>query len=151
MPEMKLDVTDAAEEAEMPHFLSQWLGRDPARRGPSLDDFGHPGSGIAQPRQDLERFVFLPDGSDGEPLFGPAQQQASISASAAEPPAPLADQRQPTTATYSQIRNRHRGQSRASGPQCWPQSACGPQDPRPSPCPPAPAQEQITELVRDLT
>jgi hypothetical protein len=71
MPEMKLDVTDAAELAEMLHFLSQWLGRDPARLGPSLEEFvGHPAYGIAQLRGDLERFVFLLGGSDGEPLFG---------------------------------------------------------------------------------
>ena len=71
MPEMKLDVNDAAELAEMLHFLSHWLARDPARLGPSLADFvGHPAYGIAQLRQDLERFAFLLGGSDGEPLFG---------------------------------------------------------------------------------
>jgi hypothetical protein len=43
MPEMELDVADAAELAELPQFLSQWLARDPA----------------------LERFVFLLGGSDG--------------------------------------------------------------------------------------
>ena len=31
---------------------------------------GHPAYGISQLRQDLERFVFLLGGSDGEPLFG---------------------------------------------------------------------------------
>src|SRR5215472_12342737 len=35
MPEVKLDVIDAAELAEMLQFLSQWLGRDPARLGAS--------------------------------------------------------------------------------------------------------------------
>ena len=71
MPEMKLDVTDAAELAEMLHFLSQWLGRDPARLGPSLEEFvGHPAYGIDQRGQDLERFGVLLGGSDGEPLFG---------------------------------------------------------------------------------
>jgi len=71
MPEMKLDVTDAAELAEMLQFLSGWLARDPGRLGPSLEDFvGHPAYGIAQLRQDLERFVFLLGGSDGEQLFG---------------------------------------------------------------------------------
>ena len=68
---MKLDVNDATALAEMLQFLSQWLARDPARLGPSLEDFvGHPAYGIAQLRQDLERFVFLLGGSDGEPLFG---------------------------------------------------------------------------------
>jgi hypothetical protein len=71
MPEVKLDVTDAAELAEMLQFLSQWLGRDPARLGASLEDFvGHPAYGITQLRGDLERFVFLLGGSDGESLFG---------------------------------------------------------------------------------
>jgi hypothetical protein len=73
MPAIKLDVTDAAELAEMLQFLSGWLGRDPARLGPSLEEFvGHPAYGLDQLRDDLERFVFLLDGSDGEPLFGPA-------------------------------------------------------------------------------
>jgi len=71
MPEVKLDVTDTAELAEMLQFLSQWLGRDPARLGASLEDFvGHPAYGITQLRGDLERFVFLLGGSDGESLFG---------------------------------------------------------------------------------
>jgi len=71
MPEVKLDVIDAAELAEMLQFLSQWLGRDPARLGASLEDFvGHPAYGITQLRGDLERFVFLLGGSDGESLFG---------------------------------------------------------------------------------
>jgi hypothetical protein len=72
MPEVKLDVTDAAELAEMLQFLSGWLDRDPARLAASLEDFvGHPAYGITQLHQDLERFVFLLGGSDGEPLFGP--------------------------------------------------------------------------------
>jgi len=71
MTEVKLDATDAAELAEILQFLSQWLGRDPARLGPSLGEFvGHPAYGIPQLRQDLERFAFLLGGSDGEPLFG---------------------------------------------------------------------------------
>jgi hypothetical protein len=71
MPDVKLDASDAAELAETLQFLSQWLARDPGRLGPSLEDFvGHPAYGISQLRQDLERFVFLLGGSDGEPLFG---------------------------------------------------------------------------------
>jgi hypothetical protein len=71
MPDIKPDAADAAELAEMLQFLSQWLGRDPARLGPSLAEFvGHPAYGLAQLRQDLERFAFLLGGSDGEPLFG---------------------------------------------------------------------------------
>jgi hypothetical protein len=65
------DVPDAAELAEMLQFLSQWLDRDPARLGASLAEYvDHPAYGLAQLRQDLERFAFLPGGSDGEPLFG---------------------------------------------------------------------------------
>jgi hypothetical protein len=71
MPDMKLDASDAAELAEMLQFLSQWLARDPGRLGASLDEFvGHPAYNVAQLRQDLERFVFLLGGSDGEQLFG---------------------------------------------------------------------------------
>ena len=71
MPEPKLDVVDAAELAELLQFLSQWLARDPARLGASLAQFvGHPAYGLDELRGDLERFVFLLGGSDGEPLFG---------------------------------------------------------------------------------
>ena len=72
MPEIKLDVVDAAELAELLQFLSQWLTRDPARLGASLEQFvGHPAYNIAELRQDLDRFVFLLGGDDGEALFGP--------------------------------------------------------------------------------
>jgi hypothetical protein len=72
MPEVKLDAVDAAELAEMLQFLSGWLACDPARPGASLERFvGHPACGITQLRGDLERFVFLLGGSDGEALFGP--------------------------------------------------------------------------------
>ena len=72
MPEVRLDLADAAELAEMLQFLSQWLARDPARLGASLEEFvGHPAYGTAQLRQDLDRFVFLLGGDHGESLFGP--------------------------------------------------------------------------------
>jgi hypothetical protein len=72
MPVVKLNAADAAEPAEMLQFLSQWLARDPARLAASLEEFtGHSAYGLAQLRGDLERFVFLLGGSDGEPLFGP--------------------------------------------------------------------------------
>ena len=72
MPDIKLDVTDAAELAEMLQFLSGWLARDAARLATSLEEFvGHPAYGITQLRDDLERFVFLLGGSHGEQLFGP--------------------------------------------------------------------------------
>ena len=43
---------------------------DPRRLAASLEEFvGYPAYDIDQLRQDLERFVFLLDGSDGEPLL----------------------------------------------------------------------------------
>jgi hypothetical protein len=61
---------------------SQAEGRDPDRGidgptdrvglGASLEQFaGHPAYGTAQLRQDLDLFVFLPAGDDGEALSGP--------------------------------------------------------------------------------
>ncbi|HWG65125.1 MAG TPA: hypothetical protein VG253_25860 [Streptosporangiaceae bacterium] len=71
MPGVTLDAADAAELADMLQFLSDWLARDPGRLSASLEDFvGHPAYGTPQLRADLDRFVFLLGGSDGEPLFG---------------------------------------------------------------------------------
>jgi hypothetical protein len=71
MPELRLDVVDAAELAELLQFLAGWLARDPDRLGASLETFvGHPAYGTAQLRQDLNRFIFLLGGDDGESLFG---------------------------------------------------------------------------------
>ena len=70
MPGIKLDVTDAAELAEMLQFHSQWLAQGPGRLAASLEQFvGHPAYGPAYLRDDLERFVFLLGGSDGESPF----------------------------------------------------------------------------------
>jgi hypothetical protein len=72
MPQVRLDLADAAELAELLQFLSHWLTRDPARLGASLEQFvGHPAYNIGELRQDLDRFVFLLGGDDGEALFGP--------------------------------------------------------------------------------
>ena len=72
MPEVKLNTADAAELAEMLRFLSEWLTRDPERLAASLAEFvGHPAHGLDELHQDLERFVFLLGGSDGQELFGP--------------------------------------------------------------------------------
>jgi hypothetical protein len=72
MPEVRLDAADAAELAETLQFLSQWLTRDPARLGASLEEFvGHPAYNVGELRQDLDRFTFLLGGDDGEALFGP--------------------------------------------------------------------------------
>ena len=51
---------------------SGWLARDPGRLAASLEEFvGNPAYGLAQLRGDLERFVFLLGGSDGEQLLDP--------------------------------------------------------------------------------
>jgi hypothetical protein len=53
-------------------FLADWLQRDPGRLSESLEDFvGHPAYNTSQLRADLDRFVFLLGGSDGEPIFSP--------------------------------------------------------------------------------
>jgi hypothetical protein len=53
-------------------FLSQWLAQDPGRLAASLEQFVcHPAYSPAQLRGDLERFVFLLGGSDGEPSSAP--------------------------------------------------------------------------------
>ena len=66
---------DAAELAEMLQFLSQWLDRDPACLGASLEELvGNPAYGLQDLHADLERFAVLLGGSDGEPLFGPQRQ-----------------------------------------------------------------------------
>jgi hypothetical protein len=72
MPELRLDVVDAAELAELLQFLSQWLARDRGCLGASLEEFvGHPAYNIGELRQDLNRFTVLLGGDDGESLFGP--------------------------------------------------------------------------------
>jgi hypothetical protein len=69
---MSLDSGDAAELAEMLDFLSDWLARDPAVLGASLAAFiGSRAYGTRQLQTDLDRFVFLLSGSDGERLFQP--------------------------------------------------------------------------------
>lgn len=72
MPRVTLDAAEAAELAETLQRLSDWIAGDPARLGPSLEDFiGHPGYGSVEPCPDLDLFIFLLGGNDGEPVFGP--------------------------------------------------------------------------------
>jgi hypothetical protein len=74
MTGLTLHVNDAAELAEMLQFLSDWLTRDPARLGASLEEFvGNRAYGLADLRGDLDRFTFLLGGSDGESLFSSPQ------------------------------------------------------------------------------
>jgi hypothetical protein len=70
-----LERGDAAELAEMLQFLSDWVAADHGRLAVSLRDFiGSPAYGLSELRGDLDKFVFLLGGSDGEPLFGPSLQ-----------------------------------------------------------------------------
>jgi hypothetical protein len=49
-------------------FLSDWLARDPLAWASSLEQFAYkPAYGLQDLHADLERFVFLLDGSDGAP------------------------------------------------------------------------------------
>jgi hypothetical protein len=76
MPDVRLDAVDAAELAELLQFLSRWLARDRGRPGALLEQFvGHPAYNVGELRQDLDRFVFLLGGDDGESLFGPGTEQ----------------------------------------------------------------------------
>jgi hypothetical protein len=62
--------TDAAGLAEMLQFLSDWLARDRDHLEASLEGFvGSPAYGTRQLSDDMDRFIFLLGGSDGEPLF----------------------------------------------------------------------------------
>lgn len=66
---MTLAPADAAELAEMLQFLSDWLARDQDHLAPSLEGFAaSPAYDTRQLRDDLARFIFLPGGSDGEPI-----------------------------------------------------------------------------------
>jgi hypothetical protein len=72
MPTVNLDTGDVAELAELLQFLHDWLGADPGRLGESLSGFvGSRAYDLAELCADLNRFVFLLGGSDGEVLFGP--------------------------------------------------------------------------------
>lgn len=71
MPAVSLDVADAAELAELLRFVEAWLAGDPDRLGLSLQVFvGSPGYDLDRLRADLDRFVFLLGGDDGQALFG---------------------------------------------------------------------------------
>jgi hypothetical protein len=72
MPGIMLDLTDAAELAEMLTFLADWLaGNQKQTLADSLTAFvGHPAYNIEALRADLYRFAFLLGVSDGEELFG---------------------------------------------------------------------------------
>jgi hypothetical protein len=68
-------------------FLADWLNGDPSRLGASLEDFvGHPAYNTCQLREDLDRFIFLLGGSDGESLFAPVTKVAWLNHATVAPP-----------------------------------------------------------------
>ena len=71
MPQITLDMGDAAELAEMLTFLADWLsGSQKHTLEESLAAFvGHPAYNTADLCADLHRFTFLLGASDGEELF----------------------------------------------------------------------------------
>jgi hypothetical protein len=72
MPQIRLDMVDAAELAEMLTFLASWLsGSQKQALADSFAAFvGHPAYNTDALRADLHRFAFLLGASDGEELFG---------------------------------------------------------------------------------
>ena len=72
MPQITLDLADAAELAEMLTFLASWLsGSQKQALHESFAAFvGHPAYNTDALCADLHRFAFLLGASDGEELFG---------------------------------------------------------------------------------
>jgi hypothetical protein len=72
MPQITLDMTDAAEPAQTLTFLADWLtGSQKQALAESFAAFvGHPAHTTGALRADLHRFAFLPGETDGEDLFG---------------------------------------------------------------------------------
>ena len=72
MPQITLDMGDAAELAEMLTFLTNWLsGSQKQILADSFAAFvGHPAYNTGALCADLHRFAFLLGASDGEELFG---------------------------------------------------------------------------------
>ena len=72
MSELRLDLGDAIELAELLTFLTDWLSG--SQQQPLADSLtahvGHDRYTIDELRNDLHRFVFLLGISDGEQLFG---------------------------------------------------------------------------------
>jgi hypothetical protein len=74
MPQITLDMGDAAELAEILTFLTGWLsGSQKPALGENFAAFvGHPAYNLDSLCTDLHRFAFLLGASDGEELFGEA-------------------------------------------------------------------------------
>jgi hypothetical protein len=72
MPDMNLDLGDAAELTELLQFLRDWVTADDDHLDESFAQFvGGAGYTLGQLRSDLDRFTFLLHGNDGEALFQP--------------------------------------------------------------------------------
>jgi hypothetical protein len=74
MPQITLDLSDAAELAEILTFLTNWLsGSQKQILADSFAAFvGHPAYNTGTLSADLHRFAFLLGATDGEELFGEA-------------------------------------------------------------------------------
>ena len=72
MPDVNLELADAAELAELLTFLTDWLsGSQQQTLTDSLTAFiGHPAFDVENLAADLHRFVLLLGLNDGEQLFG---------------------------------------------------------------------------------
>jgi hypothetical protein len=72
MPKITLDLSDAAELAEMLTFLASWLSgcQKPVLSNSLAAYVGHPAYNVDALRADLHRFAFLLGETDGEELFG---------------------------------------------------------------------------------
>ncbi|MGH8880273.1 MAG: hypothetical protein ACRD0P_23455 [Stackebrandtia sp.] len=72
MPDITLDMTDAAELTELLQFLRDWVAADHHELEESLTRFvGGRGYHLGQLHGDLDRFTFLLHSNDGEALFEP--------------------------------------------------------------------------------
>ena len=72
MPQITLDMSDAAELAETLACPASWLSGSQKQilAGSFAALAGHPAYNTATLRADLHRFAFLPGQTDGEELFG---------------------------------------------------------------------------------
>lgn len=71
VPDVRLHPSDAAELAELLHFLDDWLATDRDHLDASLTRFvGNRGYDLSQLCTDMSRFVFLLGADDGKRLFG---------------------------------------------------------------------------------
>jgi hypothetical protein len=72
MPQITLDMADAAELAETLTFLASWLSGSQILADSFATFIGHPAYTTDSLRADLHRFAFLLGQTDGEELFGEA-------------------------------------------------------------------------------